>query len=176
MEELDGFDGDSCRQPVANLELNTTHVEKSEERSTQAWQSKLDHAAAWDGRHSLYEAEPASRSAGQLPSEDTLEHMIAEFTSVFDVDGSDVAVHDLAYLSRLHVALRHGALDALCALAQCEGLQDALRVHHEHLKRFVSSLVEGDHFEYMELFAGCGGRAMGYDISNEHTVTRDLVL
>lgn len=62
------------------LEANPTSDDRSCARDAQTCEHKLGHVARGDGRHSLCDSKRAPRVAWLQPSDDTLEHMVAEFS------------------------------------------------------------------------------------------------
>ena len=103
---------------------------------------------------------------------DTLEHMIETLLPTLDLKLSSRETHDLAFMYWLRSALVDSDEGALR-----EGhasLSEALRHHRERLDSFLYSMVEGERLRYVELFAGCGGRAVGYDVSNGRATATDL--
>ena len=112
---------------------------------------------------------------------DALEYMIESLLPALNLNADQNEMNKRkAHRDRYALAFMHWLRSSLTTKDE-EALRDghhslsaALRHHRARLDGFLHSLAEGESLGYVELFAGCGGRAVGYDISNERAVNTDL--
>ena len=171
---------------VANSQLHATDRDYTKERSEGSLSQVTSHGVSvLKEGDSFIESEGATNGEftldntdddGSIPTEEALDFMIDKLLPSLNLGKSKRDEHDLAFMYWLRDVLLDEDEDRSISML-LDGhatIEQALHNHRKRLDNFLPSLVDGETLGYMELFAGCGGRAVGYDISNERAQHTDL--